>query len=198
MVDKGRKVLQNERSMQKVAEPNNENISISGSGGSKKSIYGIVIVVLVAILVLGYFLYVVSQGGVKKEPLAPAQVVQEDTSKKGEIGYQEPTTTVQIGSEKVSGGSFVKVEDGKIFFNSSGTETVLPLTSDEVVLACTNQTLAGASELDYDQITSIHPEKPTEIGGKIPASEYVVVFAEYVEGVLRAHTIAISASSCGE
>jgi hypothetical protein len=180
--------------MQEAAELNSE--STNGGGGSRKYIYGVAAVVLIATLVLGYFLYRVSQG--KKSSSSPAQVVQEDASEKGEIGYQEPTTTVQIGSEKVSGGSFSKVEDGKIFYEKDGVATSLPMTEDEVVLSCTNQDLNNAVELDYDQVTSVYVMTPAELGVRIPAGESIVVFADYVEEVLRAHTVAMAASSCDQ
>ena len=114
----------------------------------------------------------------------------------GEEGFQEPETTVVIGSEEVSRGNFEKAEGGQLYYKKLGVLTALSLTEDEVVLACTNQDLNTAVELDYDQIVSIKTTTPAEIAGQIPTGEMIVVFATDIEGVFRAHTVALAASSC--
>lgn len=103
-----------------------------------------------------------------------------------------------IGTREVSRGTFQKVEGGIIFYTSNGTTSQLPLTADEVVLACTKQDLATATELIYSEITRVNILTPAQLGPKIPASETIVVFAQDVEGVFRAHTVAMAAESCGK
>lgn len=109
---------------------------------------------------------------------------------------KETQRTVKIGTREVSSGNFEKVEDGQIYYLDEGELTALPLTVDEIVLACTNQNLETATELDYDQIVKINIFTPDTIGDAIAANEFIVVFAADVEGVLRAHTVAIDASAC--
>lgn len=156
----------------------------------------LIVLVLLALGLGGVFLY---QGRTQRQvSVQPQPATAPQGPKKGEIGYEEPKTTVAIGTKEVSKGTFEKVEAGNIYFVSEGVTIQLPLTVGEVVLSCTNQDLAGATELDYDQVTSVHIMNPETIGGRIPAQEPVVVFAADVSGVLRAHTVAIAASSCNQ
>jgi hypothetical protein len=159
----------------------------------------IILSVTAVLLVGGLYFYLISRKRGSQIPTRqPANVIREEGPGKGEVGYEEASTTVAIGTKEVSIGDFNKVEDGNIFYEENGTSTELPLTIDEVVLACTNQNLAGASELDYGQITSIYTMTPAELGGRIPQGEQIVVFTSDVDGILRAHTVAISASSCND
>lgn len=119
-----------------------------------------------------------------------------ENPQKGDFGYQEEQTTVEIGTQGTAKATFNRVENGNIFINEGGEVKQYPLTVDEVVIACTSQDLEGAAELDYDAITKILISNPAEIGGKLPANEPVVVFSQDVEGVVRVHTVAMSAEKC--
>jgi len=142
---------------------------------------------------VGYFLYTKS-----KSIATPAgkDVVDFGKAKKGEVGYEEPNTKVTIGSKEVEKGTFEKVEAGKITFVNSGNTIELPLTIDEVIISCTDQELASATQLDYNQVVKVIPTTPDKIGDLIPPSEPIVVFSADVAGVLRAHTVAMASSAC--
>ncbi len=171
---------------------------------NKKVAYGVAGILVVIILLFGYFIYRSYQTGKTGEytTATPTQAPPDETSQKydvpqkGDIGYQEPVHTVSVGTEKISSGTFSKVEGGQIYYKTNTGETTLPMT-DEVVLSCTSQNLEAVTELDFDKIVSIHPMTPGELGSNVPASEPMVAFAEYVEGILKVHTVAMSASSCG-
>lgn len=119
-----------------------------------------------------------------------------ENPQKGQFGYEETDTKVEIGSEGTAKATFDRVEAGNIYINEGGSLRNYPLILDEVVLACTTQNLEEALELDYDAITKVIVAKPDEIGGKIPQGEPVVVFSQDIEGVVRVHTIAMSADKC--
>ena len=150
-----------------------------------------VLLVLLAVFGMIWLFLNFSKLNVKKEiglfPENPA---------KGDYGYQETETLITIGTEGVSKGTFDSVEEGVINFVSGSEIVKYPLTEDEVILSCTTQNLALANELDFDLVTNVIISTPTDIGGLIPTEEYIVVFAQDVEGVMRVHTVAIDASKC--
>lgn len=115
---------------------------------------------------------------------------------KGEIGYQEPQIKVATGTKEVSKGKFVKVEDGNIFFEEDGVLTQIMLSENEVVLACTSQSLASVMELDYDLITSIKTLTPQQIGTQIPVDEAVVILGSGPGAFFRAHTVVVGTENC--
>lgn len=115
---------------------------------------------------------------------------------KGEVGYQEPQTKVATGTKEVSKGKFVKVEDGNIFFEEDGVLTQIMLSENEVVLACTSQSLASVMELDYDLITSIKTLTPQQIGTQIPVDEAVVILGSGPGAFFRAHTVVVGTENC--
>lgn len=169
--------------------------------GKDQSSKTILMVAVLTVLVFGLFFVFGkrTKEGVPPETVRPTQRPLPDisgTPEKGEIGYQEPDTTVEVGTKEVSDGNFDRVEGGKIYFGGALTLTELPLTSEEVSVACTTQSLSGIKELDYDLITKINIFSPSEVGEKIPEGEPIVVFATVVDGVLKAHTIVIASTSC--
>src|SRR3989344_3735276 len=145
--------------------------------------------VVAAILATVFLFRLYSGGKPSKEESFPTPI-----PRKGEIGYQEKDTKVKIGSEEFSSGKFRKIEAGSIFFDDGGDLTTFPLTQDEVVLSCTSQYLPNASELDLDQVISIDITTPSELSGKIPKDEFIVVHASDVAGKVTAHTVFIDAS----
>lgn len=149
--------------------------------------------VVLIVVVGGLFFYFTSQGQKDTQPaFTPVQVT---GTEKGDIDYQEPVDTVVIETKEVSRGNFDRAEGGNIYFGE-GTLTELPLTIDEVALTCTTQNLASAAELDYNLVTKVVRTTAAEIGALISSGELIVVFASDVNGVFRAHTVALSASSC--
>lgn len=161
----------------------------------------LVILSLVVLAFGGLFLYFGNQGVGTQAPAqltdTPRTITRSDgISQKGDLDYQEPDTTVTIGTKEVSRGRFEKVEEGSIFYEEEGVLTQVPLTADEVVLACTSQNLSSVNELDFDQVSVVNVVTPGEVGGQIPLNAPIVVFAQDVEGVFRAHTIAMSAAFC--
>ncbi len=163
----------------------------------------LIILSLVVLAFGGLFLYFGNRGVGTQAPArltdAPRTITRSDgIPQKGDLDYQEPDTTVTIGTKEVSRGRFEKVEGGSIFYEEEGVLTQVPLTADEVVLACTNQNLSSANVLDFDQVSVVNVVTPGEVGGRIPLNAPIVVFAQDVEGVFRAHTIAMSAAFCAE
>lgn len=164
----------------------------------------IIVVGGAGLLLLGYYFLTQNQSGLKSEQGMPGQIKFEEKKagefvenpQKGDLGYQEPQTKIEIGTQGVTKGTFEKVENGNIFLRAGDTLTQLPLTIDEVALNCTTQDLAAATELDFNLVTKVQVSKPAELGNLIPANENLVVFAQDVEGVNRAHTIAMDASKC--
>ena len=164
---------------------------------SYKLLLGVVTLVLVGLA--GLYLYL--RSGKQMKPSSTTlqpPVAETPLTDQAEIGPQNEETTVTIGSQGVSRGSFDKVESGEIYFRGTSGITKLPLTIDEVVLACTDQDFADATELDFDQITKINIYNNQTIGDNLEVGDTIVVFATDVEGTLRAHTIALnnSSSSC--
>lgn len=129
------------------------------------------------------------------QPPPPTRKPNEDLVT-GDIGYVEPVHTVEIGTEKVSSGNFEKVEEGEIYFESNGAIKKLPLTPDRVAIFCTTQTLEGATQADSKLATSVNRSTPAELSSQIPEDELILVFADDVNGVLRAHTIVMASSTC--
>ena len=85
----------------------------------------------------------------------------------------------------------LSIKDGKDTFQ-------LPLSTDEIAVNCTNQPLENATELDYNQIKSVKVYNAETLIGKIPQNGYIVVFSSMVGDTLRVHSIALSASDCGQ
>jgi hypothetical protein len=155
------------------------------------------VVIIVAAGLFGLYYYLNLGGITPNIPITERTGLSVTTGpQKGDIGYKEEDTTVVVGTKEISGGTFDRVEGGLIYFDSSGVATSLPLTTDEVAIQCTTQYLANAKELDFDQVTKVVISSPSELGAQIPAAEPVVIFASDVDGVLRAHTIALAAASC--
>lgn len=153
----------------------------------------IIVILALAVTLIGglayYWLW--QKGQEQKFPPTSAQPYQ-----KGEVGYQEPQTTVVIGTEAVAKGRFVKVENGDIFFEEEEVVTQIKLAENGVILACTYQDLAAATELDYDQISAIEELTPLEMGKQIPVDEPIVVFTSGKDAGFRAHTVAMNADYC--
>ena len=72
----------------------------------------------------------------------------------------------------------------------------MTFTENKVVFACTRQDLTNAYELDYDQVSSIDPMTPVELGGLLPVGEVIVIFTSGTDSSFRAHTIAIDVDYC--
>ncbi|OGK14171.1 hypothetical protein A3I50_03525 [Candidatus Roizmanbacteria bacterium RIFCSPLOWO2_02_FULL_37_9] len=169
---------------------------------NKSLIIIIIFLSVVGLSLLGFYLF--SQNQIKPEQPIPEQTQTEEkvvdrfveNPEKGQLGYQEPQTKIEIGTQGVTKGTFEKIEDGNIFLRDGDTLTQLPLTTDEVAFDCTTQDLSSATELDFDQVTKVQVTTSSELQNLIPANENIVVFAQEVEGVNRAHTIAIDASKC--
>ena len=162
----------------------------------------IILAGVVGLSLLGFYLF--SQSRLKPGQSTPEQIKFDEkpvgefveNPEKGDLGYQEPQTKIEIGTQGVTKGAFEKVEDGNIFLRAGDTLTHLPLTIDEVAFNCTTQDLSSATELDFNLVTKVQVSTPAELGNLIPANENLVVFAQDVEGVIRAHTIAMDASKC--
>ena len=150
----------------------------------------IAVVIIIGVSLGGVWLFL----NFRKTPSVVPQFP--ENPQKGDYGYQEEQTTVEIGTQGTSQVGFSKVENGKIFIYEDGNLKDYPLTVDDVVLACTSQDLEGATELDYNAITKIIISNPAEIGAKISVNEPVVVFSQEVDGVVRVHTVAMSADKC--
>lgn len=153
----------------------------------------ILVTVLAIVLALGA-LYFYLNSRTKKEEAQVAQPTHEGIQK-GDIGYEEQETTVAIGSQEVSIGNFVQVAQGNIQYTDGDFISGLPMT-ESVVLACTNQALEEAQDLDFEEIIQVFEMTPAELGSRIPKNELIVVFA-FTEGDgYVAHTVAMSAESC--
>ncbi|OGM21490.1 hypothetical protein A2863_03670 [Candidatus Woesebacteria bacterium RIFCSPHIGHO2_01_FULL_38_9b] len=150
---------------------------------------------IVAVAIGGIWFYT-NYGNANRKTTQVQQPSFPENPQKGDYGYKEEQTTVAIGTQGISKGSFVKVENGNIFVKVGTAQTQYPMTVDEVVLACTSQDLAAATELDYEQIARIKVTNAGEIGGLIPANQAIVVFAQDVEGTLRVHTVAMDVADC--
>ena len=103
---------------------------------------------------------------------------------------------VKIGTEEVTGGKFLKVANENIYLLIESKETQLPLTKEEVVLACTKQNLSNANTLDFDQIEEVQTFTPSDLGSKIPPNADIVVFSMQLSGINTAHTIALASEKC--
>ena len=160
-------------------------------GGKKQSF---IIVVLVIVLILGGIgIYLLLSG---RKPAQVTEVVPTVGPQRGDIGFVEPTTTVKIGSKEVSKGNFQKIEGGVIYYEDAGVVNTLPLTTDEIAVNCTDQSLDTATELDYKLIKKVKVYSSGTIIGKVPENEPIVVFAAMVGDTLTAHTIALATASC--
>lgn len=111
----------------------------------------------------------------------------------------DPTNVVapaQIGTENVVAGVFVSANNGEINY-SQGLQTYkLPLAVQNVSVMCTTQGLEGIKELDFNMIEDVIISTPSDVGTHIPQGTSVVIFADLVDEVLRAHTIAVAADAC--
>jgi hypothetical protein len=174
--------------------------------------YKILIIIIVAFVILGgaslyYLLYIKAPTPDIVESKTTDEVVEEyftptpiptvtpGSSSTSEDKETEKSKTV-IGTQGVSKGIFSKVEAGFIFIKDGSLNVKVPLTTDEVVLACTSQSLFSATELDYDQVTSVKISNPQEIGSLIPVGENIVLFASDVAGTSRVHTVAMDEDNC--
>lgn len=166
-----------------------------------KSYKFLVAAVLIVVAGLGGLYYYLNFAGGGRRSSGPQVTEIPVTGGEGQASApQNQKTTIEIGSEGVSRGEFEKVEEGEIYFSDGTVTSKMPLTIDEVVLACTDQDFTNASELDFELITNINVYNNQTIEGKINPGDTVVVFATDVEGTLRAHTVALhnSATSCSE
>lgn len=156
---------------------------------SKQKLTVIVLVlILVAGVITGYYFLTKGKSSNLRSTSVPVSKTEDNAPK--------PTTTVKIGSKEVSKGDFQKVQDGYVYYKNSGETLSLPLTEKEVAVNCTDQSLDDAKELDYTQIKNVLLYTPETIVGKIKENEPIVVFAAWVDGTLRAHTIALKTSGC--
>jgi hypothetical protein len=149
--------------------------------------------VLVIVLALGA-LYFFLNSRSKEEAEKAFKPTQQGTQK-GDIGYEEQDQTVEIGSQEVSIGNFVQVAQGNIQYKEGDFISGLPM-SETVVLACTEQVLESAQELDFEEIIKVFEMTPAELGSTIPSNELIVVFALPQDGGYIAHTVAMNADSC--
>lgn len=102
----------------------------------------------------------------------------------------------QIGTENVVAGVFVDSNNGELNY-SVGLQTYkLPLALENVSVMCTTQNLQSIKELDFNMIVDVIISTPSEVATHIPKGEGIVIFADKVNEVLRAHTIAVSAEAC--
>jgi hypothetical protein len=159
----------------------------------KKNTLLVVLAVIVLIAlggVFGYF-YLIDKDEVspglssERKFVPPPDIVKEVTH------VEEKFT---IGTKKVSRGDFKKVEKGNIYYG----EYLLSLTPEQVALVCTSQDLATAEVVDYKLVTDVKALTPDTVVDNIRKGEPIVVFAEDIEAVLTAHTIAINSASCSE
>ena len=158
----------------------------------------LIVIVLGLSFLLGLYLFVNKNKSTteenKPDGTQTLQISQEP--QKGELNYQEPQSTVEIGTKEVTKGTFEKVENGNIFVREGDKLTQIALTVDEIAVSCTTQDLSSATELDFNQITKVNVATPANLATFIPAQETVVVFTQQVEGVNQAHTVALDASKC--
>jgi hypothetical protein len=159
-------------------------------GNSKKQ--GIIVLILVLVLIIGVaaIYLLLSKNKAKTGNITTPNSQGEDA------GIAKPTTTVKIGTKEVSKGNFQKIEGNVIFYEDGGEVSSLPLTTDEIAINCTDQSLATAAELDYKQIKKVKVYNPKTIIGTIPDQEPIVVFASMIGDTFKAHTIAMKTSSC--
>ena len=152
----------------------------------------LIVIVLGLSFLLGLYLFVNKNKSTteenKPDGTQTLQISQEP--QKGELNYQEPQSTVEIGTKEVTKGTFAKVENGNIFVREGDKLTQIALTVDEIAVSCTTQDLSSATELDFNQITKVN------LATFMPAQETVVVFTQQVEGINQAHTVALDASKC--
>lgn len=158
----------------------------------------IVVAVLVVLSLAGLFIYLRRPKMTQKTADVERQQSQEfpENPEQGDLGYEEPDATVDIGTEGISKATFDRVEAGNIFVREGGEVVQYPLTTDEVVLACTDQEITTATDVNYDQIVRIKISTPDEIGSLIPTSEPVILDSDPVDGVDRVHTVAIASAKC--
>ena len=155
----------------------------------------IIIFFVIIVLALGALLYLTSQNRKLAERNLNLPAGIEDISPP-----QNQVTTVEIGSAGTSKGVFEKVESGEVYYKDGVTSVKLPLTIDEIVVACTDQNFTGATELNFDLVTKINVYNNESIVGKIQPGEVIVLFATEVDGVTRVHSIAVnnSSASCAQ
>ena len=116
-----------------------------------------------------------------------SQISKSDKEMKKEI----ITQILNLGDKQAIKWVFENYKDGTDTFQ-------LPLSTDEIAVNCTNQPLENATELDYNQIKSVKVYNAETLIGKIPQNGYIVVFSSMVGDTLRVHSIALSASDCGQ
>ena len=162
----------------------------AGMEGRDKIIIGTLIGVLVLIFVAGTWWLKKTKPSAVEAPVVQQQV------KKGDIGYSEPETKTAVGTREVSGGTFEKLEAGKLFYTDGGVQTAIPVT-DEVAIQCTNQNLVGIKEYDYNEVVKVKIVAPSEVGGIITAGQPIVVLAAKEGAEFKANTVAVAADKCG-
>jgi hypothetical protein len=152
-----------------------------------------IVAIVVFVALGGLYLYLRRSQQVYK----PQQETTEEAPQKGDVGYNEEKTTVEVGSKDVMRGTFNRIENGKLYLaQESGLNIEVPLTEDDVVLACSSEDLSVISELDFNYFKKVLVYTPAEIGSHIPDGETIIVFTGDVNGEIRAHTIAIDATKC--
>ena len=176
------------------------------NNGSQSYLVIIVIIFAVAMFsLLGIYLNKKYSQNSQKQVVPPTTVpesnqqldTQDTGPKKGQLNYQEPQTTVLIGTAGVTKGTFEKAENGEIYLSTDvDVQTKLPLTLEEVVISCTKQDLSTATELDFNLVSKVNVFTADNLNPQIAVGTPVVLFAQNVEGVNRVHTVAMPESRC--
>lgn len=120
----------------------------------------------------GYFFYKTQSSGQFLVP-SQGQVENGELFSEDKLRAKEYTGT-KIEGESVLAGKFIKVEDGKIFFEEEGEQKELPAT-DNFTFVCTRQAISDEAVFNYDQVNSVQPIEPEVINEKINAGENVLI-----------------------
>lgn len=154
---------------------------------------------LIVLVIVAIFLAVGTTGYIYYSGRNRKSVSEEESVSGG--GKLQPGTLQEnqfaIGTKEVSKGTFESATGGKIQFVTDGIITELPL-SGEVTVVCTEQDYTQIDLVDYSLSSGVQVFTPSNLGSKLTKGEPIVVFAEEVEGILTANTVALSSHSCPE
>lgn len=118
------------------------------------------------------------------------------TLERGDEGYEEVVTTVEVGTTQVPYVTYDKVEGDRIHFREGDSGSSLKMESDGVVIACTEQSLDQVTELDFEQIKKIKEIDLENVYGFIYKFQQVVLFANEKQGQMVVHSIVLNEEEC--
>lgn len=149
-----------------------------------------IFIIVFIVLPLGYFFYIQDNDQVPDSNIIPTPTI--DLSN---ANYYDATARINIDNEDVLLGEVVSVSEENITISNQKGERTLAFVDEEVILACTNQSLDLVQILDYDQMESVHAVSTSELGSYLDSAGKIVVFREKT-GEKRLHSVAVGVSVC--